>query len=140
MENSETSDIFFLLKAYLALPLSFCLSSFMSFLNLKLQQLSKFEVKEHFLRFPSFRFWMQGKIKYLQTLEFFFFLQNYILTFPFLSQVSFFVIFASKLRLTSKFEVKENFPRFPRFRFWVYGKNENSEASKIFTSSSKIIS
>ena len=36
--------------------LSFCLSSFLSFLNLKLQLLSKFEGKEHFPRFRSFRF------------------------------------------------------------------------------------
>ena len=36
--------------------LSFCLSSFLSFLNLKLQLLSKFEGKDHFPRFRSFRF------------------------------------------------------------------------------------
>ena len=39
-------------------PLRFCLSSLLSFLNLKLQLLSKFEVKEHFPRFPSFWFWV----------------------------------------------------------------------------------
>ena len=36
---------------------SFCLSSFLSFLNIKLQQLSKFEVRERFPRYPSFLFW-----------------------------------------------------------------------------------
>ena len=37
---------------------SFCLSSFLSFLNIKLQQLSKFEVRERFPRYPSFLFWV----------------------------------------------------------------------------------
>ena len=37
---------------------SFCLSLFLSFLNIKLQQLSKFEVREHFPRYPSFLFWV----------------------------------------------------------------------------------
>ena len=40
---------------------SFCLSSFLSFLNIKLQQLSKLEVRERFPRYPSFLFWVQGK-------------------------------------------------------------------------------
>ena len=40
---------------------SFCLSSFFSFLNIKLQQLSKLEVRERFPRYPSFLFWVQGK-------------------------------------------------------------------------------
>ena len=31
---------------------------FLLFLHLKLQLLSKFEVKENFPRFPSFRFWV----------------------------------------------------------------------------------
>ena len=37
---------------------SFCLSLFLSFLNIKLQQLSKFEVREHFPGFPSFLYWV----------------------------------------------------------------------------------
>ena len=37
---------------------SFCFSSFLSFLNIKLQQLSKFEVRERFPRYPSFLFWV----------------------------------------------------------------------------------
>ena len=43
--------------------LSFCLSSFLSFLNLKLQQLSKFEVKEHFPDFRIFDFGYRVKSK-----------------------------------------------------------------------------
>ena len=31
-----------------------------------------------------------------------------------------------------KFEVKENFPRFPSFQFWTQGKIENSETFEIF--------
>ena len=37
---------------------NFCLSLFLSFLNIKLQQLSKFEVREHFPGFPSFLYWV----------------------------------------------------------------------------------
>ena len=37
---------------------SFCFSSFLSFLNIKLQQLPKFEVRERFPRYPSFLFWV----------------------------------------------------------------------------------
>ena len=40
-----------------------------------------------------------------------------------------------KLQLLSKFEVKENFPRFPSFRFWIWVRIENSETSEILTSS-----
>ena len=50
------SFLFFFLIHFITL--SFCLGSFLSLLNLKLQQLSKFEVKEHFPRFSSFRFWV----------------------------------------------------------------------------------
>ena len=39
----------------------------------KLQLLSKFEVKEHFLKFPNFRFWLQSNIENSETLEVFFF-------------------------------------------------------------------
>ena len=49
---------------------SFCLSSFLSFLNIKLQQLSKLEVRERFQRYPSFLFWVQGKIKDSETSHF----------------------------------------------------------------------
>ena len=31
-----------------------------------------------------------------------------------------------------KFEVKENFPRFPSLQFWTQGKIENSETLEIF--------
>ena len=37
---------------------SFSLSSFLSFQNIKLQLLPKFEVRGHFPRFPSFLFWV----------------------------------------------------------------------------------
>ena len=52
---------------------SFCLSSFFSFLNIKLQQLSKLEVIERFPRYPSFLFWEQGKIEDLETSQIFYF-------------------------------------------------------------------
>ena len=54
---------------------SFCLSSLLSFLNIKLQQLSKLEVRERFQRYPSFLFWVQGKIEDSETsINFLFFL------------------------------------------------------------------
>ena len=37
----------------------------------------------------------------------------------------------------SKFEAKGKFPRFPSFRFWVWGKIENSEIWETFTFSSQ---
>ena len=37
---------------------SFCLSPFLSFLNINLPQLPKFEVQERFLRYLSFLFWV----------------------------------------------------------------------------------
>ena len=40
---------------------------------------------------------------------------------------SFFLFLNLKLQLIPKFEVKENFPRFPRFRFCPIPKFENSE-------------
>ena len=52
---------------------SFCLSSFLSFLNIKLQQLSKLEVRERFQRYPSFLFWVQGKIEDSETSQIFYF-------------------------------------------------------------------
>ena len=30
-----------------------------------------------------------------------------------------------------KFEVKENFAKFPRFLFWTYGKIKNSETLEV---------
>ena len=47
----------FLLKGYLDLW-AFVSVNFLLFFQLKLQLLSKFEVKEHFPGFPSFRFWV----------------------------------------------------------------------------------
>ena len=47
---------------------SFCLSSFLSFLNIKLQQLSKRELRECFLRYSSFLFWVEGKTEDSETL------------------------------------------------------------------------
>ena len=47
----------FLLKRYLDLW-AFVSVNFLLFFQLKLQLLSKFEVKEHFPGFPSFRFWV----------------------------------------------------------------------------------
>ena len=73
IEKSETSENFIFSSKSISWSLSFCLSSFLSFLNLKLEQLSKFEVKEHFPRFPSFRFQVYGKIKNSETSEIFFF-------------------------------------------------------------------
>ena len=74
---------------------SFCLSSFLSFLNNKLQQLSKLEVRERFPRYPSFLFWVQGKIEDSETLRIFYFSSKsipWLLSFC-LSQ--FFVVFAT---------------------------------------------
>ena len=48
---SKTSDFWILGTGQ-----SFCLSSFFSFLNIKLQPLSKFEARERFPRYPSFLF------------------------------------------------------------------------------------
>ena len=56
----------------------FCLNSFLLFLNLKLKQLSKFQVKGHFPRFLSFRFWVYGKIEKSDTLEGFVFSSKFI--------------------------------------------------------------
>ena len=53
-ENFKTSGIFIFSSKSISWPLRFCLNSFLSFLNLELQQLSKFEVKAHFPRFPKF--------------------------------------------------------------------------------------
>ena len=52
---------------------SFCLSSSLSFLNIKLQQLLKLEVRERFPRYPSFLFWVQGKIEDSETSQIFYF-------------------------------------------------------------------
>ena len=52
---------------------SFCLSSFLSFLNIKLQQLSKLEVRERFPRYPSFLFWVQSKTEDSETSQIFYF-------------------------------------------------------------------
>ena len=52
---------------------SFCLSSFLFFLNIKLQQLSKLEVRERFTRCPSFLFCVQGKIEDSETSQVFYF-------------------------------------------------------------------
>ena len=52
---------------------SFCLSSFFSFLNIKLQQLSKLEVRERFPRYPSFLFWVQSKTEDSETSQIFYF-------------------------------------------------------------------
>ena len=52
-------------------PLSFCLSSFLSFPNLKLQLLSKFEVKEHFPRFRVFDFGYRIKSKTRKSRKFY---------------------------------------------------------------------
>ena len=43
---------------------------FCRFMNIKLQQLSKLEVRERFQRYPSFLFWVQGKIKDSETSHF----------------------------------------------------------------------
>ena len=61
----------FLLKAYLDLW-AFVSVNFLSFLNLKLQLLSKIQAKEHFPRFPSFSFWVYEKIKHSETWEVFY--------------------------------------------------------------------
>ena len=58
IENSEILKIFFFSSKSISWPLSLCLSSFLLFLNLKLQLLSKFEVKQRFPIFSSFRFWV----------------------------------------------------------------------------------
>ena len=52
---------------------SFCLSSFFSFLNIKLQKLSKLEVRERFPRYPSFLFWVQSKTEDWETSQIFYF-------------------------------------------------------------------
>ena len=44
---------------------------------------------------------------------------------------SFFQFLDFEFHILPKIEVKENFPRFPSFRFWVKGKRENSEISEI---------
>ena len=64
----------FLLKAYLDFW-PFISVNLLSFLELKLQLLPKFEVKERFPRFPSFRFCPIFKIESLETLESFRLLQ-----------------------------------------------------------------
>ena len=55
------SFLFFFLIHFI--NLRFCLSSFLSFLNLKLQQLSKFEVKDTFRDFRVFDFGYRVKSK-----------------------------------------------------------------------------
>ena len=67
--NLETSGYFFFFLIHFITISFFCLNSFLLFLNLKLKQLSKFQVKEHFPRFLSFRFWVYGKIENSDTLE-----------------------------------------------------------------------
>ena len=52
---------------------SFCLSSSLSFLNIKLQQLLKLEVRERFPRYPSFLFWVQSKTEDWETSQIFYF-------------------------------------------------------------------
>ena len=73
-QNQKLTEvsIFFFLIHFIAI--GFCLSTFLSFLSLKLQQLSKFEIKEHFPRLPSFLFWVQGRIENWGISEIFFFL------------------------------------------------------------------
>ena len=45
---------------------------------------------------------------------------------------SFFQFLDFEFHILPKVEVKENFPRFSSFRFWVQGKIENSETLEIF--------
>ena len=84
----------------------------MSLLQLKLQLLPKLEMKEHVPRFPSFRFVYRSNRKLANLRNFPFFFERYILTFKILCDLFFLLFLHLKLQLLSKFEVKENFPRF----------------------------
>ena len=68
------SEILFFSSKSIPSPLNVCLSSFLLFLNLKLQLMSKLEVKKNFPKFPSFDLGYRTKSKTRKSREFSFFL------------------------------------------------------------------
>ena len=97
---------------------SFSRSSFLSFQNIKLQLLSKFE-EDTSQDFLVFYFGNRVKLRTRNLCKFFIFLLKAYLDLWAFASVTFLWCLQLKLQLLSKFEVKGPFPRFPSFRFWV---------------------
>ena len=113
-------------------PLRFCLNSFLSFLNLELQQLSKFEVKAHFPRFPKFfLFWVKGKTENLETEILFFSAKNISWSLSFcLSQffLSFFQLsYNLHVQVTAKIWSKGTLSKISEFSILYIGQNQTLE-------------
>ena len=105
----------FLLGPFYALQ-SFLLSPI---LNLKLQLLSKFEVKENFRDFWVFDFGYRAKSKTRKPWKFLLFLLKPYWNFEIFVSVHFLSFLNLKLQLLAKFELKGSFSRFPSFWYWV---------------------
>ena len=77
LKTRKPGKFSFFFSKNISWPLRFCLSSFLSILNLNLQHLWKFEVKEHFSR--VFDFGYREKVKTRKPQKFsFFLLQAYL--------------------------------------------------------------
>ena len=78
----------------------------------------KFEVKKNFRGFQVFDFKYGAKLKTRKLRKWAFF-SNHIVKLKFFLPSHFFQFLDSEFHILPKIEVKENFPRFPSFRFWV---------------------
>ena len=107
----------------------FLWKSFFLFLNLKLQLIPKFEVKENFPRFPSFRFCPIPKLENSEILESFLLLK-FLVVYETQNLKTDWKMTQKKKRLTLWYGLRR--PRFSSFRFCPILEIENLETSESF--------
>ena len=86
------------------------------FSNLGIQLLSKFEVNEKFARFPSFQFWVLGKIKNSEISEICNFRLNHMVYLLVFVSVYYFGVFKSWVTTSVKIRRKRKWVFYPDYR------------------------